>query len=105
MLHILLQICINSCCKYQKGVCACVCVCVCVHMRMRKNLPNKYSGRQHLQLTSCSYTSLRVLYVKRESQVVPHVTSRHMGRSWREVWSASVTSYSLLPWLKAVVLV
>ena len=32
-------------------VCVCVCVYVRVHMHILKNLPNKYSGRQHLQFT------------------------------------------------------
>ena len=33
MPHILLQICINSCCKNQKGVCVCVCVCAYAHAK------------------------------------------------------------------------
>jgi hypothetical protein len=32
-------------------VCVCVCVCVCVNMHTLKTLQNKFSGRQHLQLS------------------------------------------------------
>ena len=65
MPHILLQVCINSCCKYQKGVCVCVCVCVCAYAHAKE------LAKQVLRETTPT-THQRISLGNGHTQLVPH---------------------------------
>ena len=60
MPHILLQVCINSCCKNQKGVCVCVCVCAYAHAKeLAKQVLRETTPTTHQLLHKSGYFMLR----------------------------------------------